>query len=81
MLQTITCDCDATPALQLKVFRQKSDKVEVSHYRVNVNRFRARISIIAITEKMIADVKCDGWPEVSVVTNMCMILFLFVFRQ
>lgn len=63
---TITCDCDATPALQLKVFRQKGDKVEVSHYRVNVNRFRARLSIVAITEKMVADVKCDGWPEIKV---------------
>lgn len=38
LFQTITCDCEATPALQLKAFRQKGDKVEVAHYRVNVNR-------------------------------------------
>ncbi|XP_075213106.1 uncharacterized protein LOC142319565 isoform X4 [Lycorma delicatula] len=63
---TITCDCEATPALQLKVFRQKGEKVEVSHYRVNVNRFRARLSILAVTEKMLADVKVDGWPEIKV---------------
>nr|CAD7427644.1 unnamed protein product [Timema monikensis] len=31
---TITCDFEATPALQLKAFRQKGEKVEVSHYRV-----------------------------------------------
>ncbi|KAG8304887.1 C2 domain-containing protein 2 [Homalodisca vitripennis] len=65
-LNTITCDCEATPALQLKVFRQKGEKVEVSHYRVNVNRFRARLSIFCITEKLLADVKCDGWPDIKV---------------
>ncbi|XP_063229821.1 uncharacterized protein LOC134534973 isoform X2 [Bacillus rossius redtenbacheri] len=63
---TITCDCEATPALQLKAFRQKGDKVEVSHYRVNVNRLRARLNVVCITEKMIADVKCDGWPDIKV---------------
>ncbi|XP_014248065.1 uncharacterized protein LOC106665824 isoform X4 [Cimex lectularius] len=63
---TITCDCETTPALQLKVFRQKGEKVEVSHYRLNVNRFRARLNIVAITEKLLADIKCDGWPEVKV---------------
>ncbi|XP_044576423.1 uncharacterized protein LOC123259791 isoform X3 [Cotesia glomerata] len=63
---TITCDCEATPALQLKAFRQKGDKVEVSHYRVNVNRFRARLNVVCITEKLLLDLKCDGWPEVKV---------------
>ncbi|KAK0173962.1 hypothetical protein PV328_007093 [Microctonus aethiopoides] len=63
---TITCDCEATPALQSKAFRQKGDKVEVSHYRVNVNRFRARLNVICVTEKLQLDLKCDGWPEVKV---------------
>lgn len=63
--QTITCDCEATPALQLKALRQKGDKVESSHYRVNVNRFRARLNIVCITEKLLIDLKCDGWPEVG----------------
>ncbi|KAG7209895.1 hypothetical protein KM043_011496 [Ampulex compressa] len=63
---TITCDCEATPALQLKAFRQKGDKVEISHYRVNVNRFRARLNVICITEKLLIDLKCDGWPEVKI---------------
>ncbi|KZC11822.1 C2 domain-containing protein 2 [Dufourea novaeangliae] len=63
---TITCDCEATPALQLKAFRRKADKLEVSHYRVNVNRFRARLNVISITEKLLLDLKCDGWPEVKV---------------
>ena len=64
--QTITCDCEATPAFQLKSFRQKGDKVETSHYRVNINRFRARLNIFCVSEKLQADVKCDGWPEIKV---------------
>ncbi|XP_046401109.1 phospholipid transfer protein C2CD2L isoform X3 [Ischnura elegans] len=63
---TITCDCEGTPALQLKAFRQKGDKVDVSHYRVNVNRLRARLNIFAISEKLTSDLKFDGWPEVKV---------------
>ncbi|XP_043676701.1 uncharacterized protein LOC122633169 isoform X1 [Vespula pensylvanica] len=63
---TITCDCEATPALQLKAFRQRGDKLESSHYRVNVNRFRARLNVVCITEKLLIDLKCDGWPEVKV---------------
>ncbi|XP_066594986.1 uncharacterized protein [Prorops nasuta] len=63
---TITCDCEATPALQLKAFRQKGDKLEVNHYRVNVNRFRARLNVVCITEKLLLDLKCDGWPDVKV---------------
>ncbi|XP_053620946.1 phospholipid transfer protein C2CD2L isoform X6 [Plodia interpunctella] len=63
---TITCDCEATPAFQLKAFSQRGEKVEVSHYRVNVNRFRARLNVVCITDKLTGDLKCDGWPEVKV---------------
>ncbi|XP_018306143.1 uncharacterized protein [Mycetomoellerius zeteki] len=63
---TITCDCEATPALQLKAFRQRGDKIDINHYRVNVNRFRARLNVVCITEKLLIDLKCDGWPEVKV---------------
>ncbi|GBP62705.1 Protein kinase C-like 3 [Eumeta japonica] len=63
---TITCDCEATPAFQLKAFSQRGEKVEVSHYRVNVNRFRARLSVVCVTDKLTGELKCDGWPEVKV---------------
>ncbi|XP_048488243.1 uncharacterized protein LOC105393438 isoform X3 [Plutella xylostella] len=63
---TVTCDCDATPAFQLKAFSQRGEKVEVSHYRVNVNKFRARISVVCITDKLTGELRCDGWPEVKV---------------
>jgi hypothetical protein len=57
------------PAMQLKAFRQKGEKVEVSHFRVNVNRFRARLNIVCITEKLLTDIKCDGWPDVSHISD------------
>jgi hypothetical protein len=55
--------------MQLKAFRQRGEKVEVSHFRVNVNRFRARLNIVCITEKLLANVKCDGWPDVSHISH------------
>ncbi|XP_030755359.1 uncharacterized protein LOC115881827 isoform X3 [Sitophilus oryzae] len=63
---SITCDCDATPAFQLKSFRQKGEKVDTSHYRVDLNRFRARLNIYCVSEKLQANIKCDGWPEIKV---------------
>ncbi|XP_073965927.1 uncharacterized protein isoform X4 [Choristoneura fumiferana] len=63
---TITCDCEATPAFQLKAFSQRGEKVEVSHYRVNVNRFRARLNVLCVTDKLTGELHCDGWPEVKV---------------
>lgn len=63
---TITCDCEATPAFQLKAFSQRGEKVEVSHYRVNVNKFRARLNVVCVTDKLTGELKCDGWPEVKV---------------
>ncbi|CAG9761196.1 unnamed protein product [Ceutorhynchus assimilis] len=62
---TITCDLDATPAFQLKSFRQKGEKVDTSHYRVDLNRFRARMNIFCVSEKLQASIKCDGWPEIK----------------
>ncbi|XP_052742681.1 uncharacterized protein LOC112046088 isoform X5 [Bicyclus anynana] len=63
---TITCDCEATPAFQLKAFSQRGEKVEVSHYRINVNKFRARLHVVCITDKLTGELKCDGWPDVKV---------------
>lgn len=52
--------------MQVKSFRQKGEKVETSHYRVNVNRFRARLNILCVTEKLQAELKCDGWPDIKI---------------
>ncbi|VVC44170.1 C2 domain,Protein kinase C-like, phorbol ester/diacylglycerol-binding domain [Cinara cedri] len=64
---TITGDCDATPAMQLKAMRQKGDKVEVSHYRVNVNKLQARLNMSCDTGKKRGQIKFDGWPKVKVI--------------
>ncbi|XP_050431162.1 uncharacterized protein LOC126839795 [Adelges cooleyi] len=63
---TITCDCDAMPSMQLKAMRQKGDKVDVSHYRVNVNKLQARMNIVCDTARKKAQIKFDGWPKVKV---------------
>ncbi|CAG9855627.1 unnamed protein product [Phyllotreta striolata] len=63
---TITCDCEATLAFQLKSTRQKAERTETSHYRVDVNRFRARLNVFCVSEKLRANVKCDGWPEIKI---------------
>ncbi|CAH2227491.1 jg9312 [Pararge aegeria aegeria] len=55
VFQTITCDCEATPAFQLKAFSQRGEKVEVSHYRVNVNRneeIRRRTRVTDIAQRV-----------------------------
>ncbi|XP_050530670.1 uncharacterized protein LOC126899654 [Daktulosphaira vitifoliae] len=64
---TITCDCDAMPAMQLKAMRQKGDKVDVSHYRVNVNKLQARMTVICDTPRKKAEIKFDGWPKVKII--------------
>lgn len=40
--------------------------METSHYRVNINRFRARLNIFCRTDKLQANLKFDGWPEIKV---------------
>lgn len=50
----------------MKCTRQKGDKIDTSHYRVNVNKFRARLNVLCVTEKLQADLKFDGWPEIKV---------------
>lgn len=51
--------------MQLKAMRQKGDKVDVSHYRVNVNKLQARLNMECDTAKKRGHVKFDGWPKVS----------------
>lgn len=64
-LQLITFDCDAMPVLQVKTFRQKSGKVETSHYKVTVSRFRARMSIPMNYNTLKGEMRVDGYPDVS----------------
>ncbi|XP_034477635.1 uncharacterized protein LOC117784108 isoform X9 [Drosophila innubila] len=65
----ITFDCDAMPVLQVKTFRQKSGKVETSHYKVTVSRFRARMSIPMNYNTLKGEMRVDGYPDVRIAMN------------
>ncbi|XP_017868023.1 PREDICTED: uncharacterized protein LOC108616967 isoform X19 [Drosophila arizonae] len=65
----ITFDCDAMPVLQVKTFRQKSGKVETSHYKVTVSRFRARMSIPINYNTLKGEMRVDGYPDVRITMN------------
>lgn len=64
-LQTITLDCEATPVLQIKTFRQKSGKVETSHYKATIARLRARLMIALSYNTFKGDMRAEGFPDVS----------------
>lgn len=66
---TITCDCDATPVLQVKAFRQKSGKVETSHYKVTVSRFRGRLSADMNYNTLKGEMKIEGYPDIRIAMN------------
>lgn len=52
--------------LQVKTFRQKAGKVDISHYKVTVSRFRARMATAMNYNTLKGEMKVDGYPDVSV---------------
>lgn len=58
-------DCECTPVLQLKAYRQKAGKIETSHYKATVSRFRGRLTIKMDYYKLLGDLRTEGYPEVS----------------
>ncbi|XP_065366881.1 uncharacterized protein LOC135959756 isoform X13 [Calliphora vicina] len=65
----ITFDCDAMPVLQVKTFRQRSGKVETSHYKVTVSRFRARIANAMNYNTLKGDMRVEGFPDIRIAMN------------
>ncbi|XP_067627072.1 uncharacterized protein [Eurosta solidaginis] len=65
----ITFDCDAQPVLQVKTFRQKSGKVDTSHYKVTVSRFRARMATAMNYNSLKGEMKIDGYPDIRIAMN------------
>ncbi|XP_005185789.2 uncharacterized protein LOC101900611 isoform X15 [Musca domestica] len=65
----ITFDCDAMPVLQVKAFRQKSGKVETSHYKLTVSRFRARIANAMNYNTLKGDMRVEGFPDIRISMN------------
>lgn len=53
------------PVLQVKTFRHKAGKVETSHYKVTVSRFRARIANAMNYNTLKGDLRVEGFPDVS----------------
>lgn len=62
---TTTLDCDAMPVLQIKTHRQKSGKLETSHYKVTISRLRAHLSIKISYNSLKGDMTVEGYPDVS----------------
>ncbi|XP_055383433.1 uncharacterized protein LOC129613411 isoform X2 [Condylostylus longicornis] len=65
----ITMDCDAQPILQVKAYRQKNGKVETSHYKVTVSRFRGRLSINQNYNTLKGDMRVEGFPDIRIAMN------------
>lgn len=53
------------PVLQVKTFRQKSGKVETSHYKATVSRLRTRLITNVSYTTLKGDVRVEGFPDVS----------------
>ncbi|GAB0086889.1 uncharacterized protein DMENIID0001_011000 [Sergentomyia squamirostris] len=66
---TITMDCDCTPVLQVKAFRQKAGKVETSHYKATVSRFRGRLTTKMDYYKLLGDTRIEGYPDIRIGLN------------
>lgn len=54
------------PVFQVKAFRQKSGKVEASHYKLTVSRFRARIANAMNYNTLKGDMRVEGFPDVRI---------------
>uniref|UniRef100_A0A034VP17 Protein kinase C-like 3 n=3 Tax=Bactrocera dorsalis TaxID=27457 RepID=A0A034VP17_BACDO len=65
----ITFDCDAQPVLQVKTYRQKAGKVDTSHYKVTISRFRARMATAMNYNTLKGEMKVDGYPDIRVAMN------------
>ncbi|XP_055704952.1 uncharacterized protein LOC129802840 isoform X22 [Phlebotomus papatasi] len=66
---TITMDCECTPVLQVKAFRQKSGKVETSHYKATVSRFRGRLTTKMDYYKLNGEMRTEGYPDIRIGLN------------
>ncbi|XP_036333245.1 uncharacterized protein LOC118744377 isoform X2 [Rhagoletis pomonella] len=65
----ITFDCEAQPVLQVKTFRQKAGKIDTSHYKVTVSRFRGRMATAMNYNSLKGEMKVDGYPDIRVALN------------
>lgn len=69
LFQLLTCDCDCNPVLQAKAFYEVAGKSEVSHYKITVNRFRARLNIVINFITLKGTLRIEGYPDIKLVIN------------
>lgn len=54
---------------QAKAFTNNNDKVEVSHYKVTVSRFKARLAVVMNYITLKGNMRIEGYPEIRLVIN------------
>lgn len=69
LFQNITWDLESTPVLQVKAYRLKSGKTEVSHYKATISRLRGHISTKINYLTLKGDLKIEGFPDIRVALN------------
>lgn len=67
------------PVLQVKTFRQKAGKVETSHYKVTVSRFRARMTAPMNYNSLKGEMRVEGYPDVSICLAIVVTLLFIYF--
>ena len=63
--QAITGDFESHFALLVRARREQRDHQTISDYRLQVERLRGRINVMADHRDSTAVIKFDGWPEVN----------------
>jgi len=63
---TVTGDFESRFALLVRARREHGERQTISDYRLQVERLRGRINVVADTRDANAQVKFDGWPEVKI---------------
>ena len=63
--QAITGDFESRFALLVRARREQRDHQTISDYRLQVERLRGRINVMADHRDCTGVIKFDGWPEVS----------------
>lgn len=55
--------------MQAKAFTNNNDKVDVSHYKVTVTRFKGRLAVVMNYITLKGAVRIEGYPEIRLVIN------------
>uniref|UniRef100_A0A336MSA0 CSON005932 protein n=1 Tax=Culicoides sonorensis TaxID=179676 RepID=A0A336MSA0_CULSO len=65
----LTCDCECNIVMQAKAFTNNNDKVEVSHYKVTVSRFKAHLGLVMNYITLKGAMRIEGYPDIRLIIN------------